>query len=479
MFKGLRLRLTLLYALAAMTLVAMVGAGAYFIVLRYFWRVTDLALQHKMAHELRTINAPIPAALQLADRDWSLVRGELDFLPQPISSGRSPEKQKDDDDEHDDDHNKKPQQTVAPTPVLVSLDSAELASIYVLPLDASGNTLLEAAISPTSIQADLEALQAALRYGSDVRTIQSTNQQTIRLLTYRVDISNGPAALQLGRELSDQQSVLNQLTVGLLSLGALSMVLLGGASWWLAGRALKPSQQAWERQQRFIASASHELRAPLTLMRASAEVALRELSDTDSDQHMLLSDILDESDHMRRLVDDLLILSRIDNGNLPLTIETVDLHAILTQIQRQAARLGDERSIQIELAPVSGHVQADPERLRQVLLILLDNALRYTPAGGSIQIAAIPQGHMWQLQISDTGYGINPQDLPHIFERFYRADAARGREGGNAGLGLSIAQGLITHMGGQISAHSRPGQGTSIWFTLPAVAASGVYKSRK
>ena len=468
-FRGLRIRLTLLYALAAMVLVALVGAGAYFIVVRYFWRVTDLALQHKMVHELRSLNAPIPVVLQSADRDWSLVRGELDFLPPPANLKGSTETQKDDDHEDDhDDHDDKRQPTPLPTAVLTTPDSAELASIYVLPLDSAGHVLLNVNIDSSSIQADLPALQAALVDGSDVRPVRNSSGQTLRILTFRVDARHGPAALQLGRELSDQQGVLSQLMLGLLSLGTLSMVLLGGASWWLAGRALRPSQQAWERQQRFIASASHELRAPLTLMRASAEVALRERSADDADQQLLLRDILDESDHMRRLVDDLLMLSRLDSGNLPLNITAVELGPLLSQIQRQVARLGDERSIQVECDGVDGQVQADPERLRQVLLILLDNALRYTPTGGHIHMSARALGHMWQLEVRDTGSGIAPEDLPHIFERFYRADMARGREGGNAGLGLSIAQALISHMGGQISAQSTSGKGTSILLSLPA-----------
>lgn len=469
MFKGVRIRLTLLYALAAMALVALVGAGAYFVVVRYFSRVTDLALQHKMAHELRAINAPIPAALQPADRDWSLVRGELDLLPPPSKSNGT--KDGSEDDEHDQDDKQQDtssSQTRLPSPALTAIDSAELASIYVLPLDAAGNLLLESRLVPAAIQPDLAALRVALAQGSDFRTVTSAEGQTLRLLTYRVDSKQGPAALQLGRELSDQQSVLSQLTVGLLSLGMLSMLLVGMASWWLAGRALRPSQQAWERQQRFIASASHELRTPLTLMRASAEVALRDVPAANSDQRMLLHDILDESDHMRRLVDDLLTLSRLDSGNLPLTSTAVDLQPLLSQIQRQLARLGDERGVRIELEPVSGHVQADTERLRQVLLILLDNALRHTPAGGKITISAIQQGSMWQLGVHDTGTGIAAEDLPHIFERFYRADAARGRDTGNAGLGLSIAQGLITLMGGQIRAQSSPGAGTSISIILPS-----------
>lgn len=469
MFRGLRLRLMLVYALAAMALVALVGAGAYFVVARYFWRVTDLALQHKMTHELHALNAPIPVDLQSADRDWSLLRGELDLLPQRPAPGQK--RDDDEDSEHNKDRNDDRSASNSVTGVSNAIDAAELASIYVLALDSSGHVLLDPGMSSASIasiQPDLAALRIALEQGSDIRTVRSADGQMLRLLTYRIDLRSGPAALQLGRELSDQQSVLSQLTLGLLGLGALSMLLVGSASWWLAGRAIQPAQQAWERQQRFIASASHELRTPLTLMRASAEVALRGLPDTDSDQHMLLNDILDENDHMRRMVDDLLILSRLDSGNLPLNTMPVALEPLLSQIQRQVARLANERSILIEREPVDGQVQADPERLRQVLLIILDNALRYTPAGGTIHISAHPQGAMWQIQVRDTGSGIAAEHLPHIFERFYRVDAARSRETGNAGLGLSIAKGLISLMGGQISAQSSPTQGTTISFTLPS-----------
>jgi Signal transduction histidine kinase len=131
-----------------------------------------------------------------------------------------------------------------------------------------------------------------------------------------------------------------------IALGTFSMALVGATSWRLAGRALRPAQEAWERQQRFIASASHELRAPLTLIRASAEVALRDLPPDESDQRALLHDVLAESDHMRRLVDDLLTLTRLDSGQLTLTKETIDLTALLggsSRVDLQACKLGTGR----------------------------------------------------------------------------------------------------------------------------------------
>jgi signal transduction histidine kinase len=516
MFKSLRLRLTLLYTLAALALVALVGGGAYLVVARYFRGVTDLALQHKMAHEFHALAAPIPPELAPADRDWSIVRGELGLLTQPRAvsglsqeeavaiavaamGGAMPEQVElreddgqwvyrvrfaggaeveverasgrirgvEDDDEHEEERDPSSAQAPTAAPVAPAYD-AELAAIFVLPLDSAGRALFDPNPYAPPLAPDTAALRVALADGSDLRTVTAPDGRHVRLLTYRLTRDDGPAALQLGRVLSDQERVLAQLTAGLLALASLSMALVGGASWWLAGRSLRPAQAAWERQQRFIASASHELRAPLTLIRASAEVALRETAAAAADQRQLLGDVLAESDHMRRLVDDLLTLSRLDSGQLPLQLEAVALDTLLAELQRQAARLGAERGVAVELGPVAGIVRADGDRLRQLLLILLDNALRHTPPGGRVTLKAELLRRDVRVSVADTGCGIAPEHLPHIFERFYRADPARGRAGGNAGLGLSIARGLVEAMGGQIGASSTPGQGTTIWLVLPA-----------
>jgi signal transduction histidine kinase len=458
-FSGLRLRLTLLYALAALVFVLLIGSGAYLLVARYFSNVTDLALRHKMAHEFHALGAPLPPDLEHADRDWSIIRREVVAIPfVPPEPTRERREREETAYEEDDER---------PRSLTTPVDAAELAAIAVLPLDASGRLLFNPNNLDLPLNPDQEAFQTALAKGSDLRTITLDDGRRARLLTYRLTRPDGPAALQLVRELSDQEQVLKQLLVGLIALGTFSMALVGATSWRLAGRALRPAQEAWERQQRFIASASHELRAPLTLIRASAEVALRDLPPDESDQRALLHDVLAESDHMRRLVDDLLTLTRLDSGQLTLTKETVDLTALLASIQRQAARLGEQRGVAVELADVGGLVQADTERLQQVLLIALDNALRYTPAGGRITLAATPTERTVQIRVADTGCGIAPEHLPHIFERFYRADPARGRENGNAGLGLSIAKGLVEAMRGRITVESTVGVGTTVVISLP------------
>lgn len=476
MLRGLRLRLTLLYLLAALALIALVGVGTYYLVDRYFQTTTDQALQHKMVGELRQLGAPIPDYLAEADRTWTTARTSV-FPPAPTPIRVEEHEDGKHNGDGDDDDAPRTPSTSAPTPAPPAegdtddLYNSELAAIVVLPLDATGQVVVGANAAPPPLAADQAAAQAALAAGSDWRTVRLSNGTRVRLLTQRLPSGGGAAALQLGRPLADQDRVLGQLLLGLAGLGAVSAVLLGIGSWALAGRALRPAQAAWTRQQAFVANASHELRAPLTLLRASAEVAQRGLPPADQDRRALLDDVMQEADYMTRLVEDLLLLSRLDAGRLQLERNVIPLHAILADVQRQMGRLAVERGVQVVVESASGTVQADPTRLRQVLLIVLDNALRHTPAGGSIRLTAGPQGHAVQISVADTGSGIAPEHLAHVFERFYQAHQARGGPDGGTGLGLAIAKGLIEAQHGRIAISSQVGQGTHVTLTLPAAPA--------
>lgn len=469
MFRGLRLRLTLLYILAALALITLVGGGTYWLIDYYFQTTTDLGLQHKMAHEFRLLGAPVPPELAAADLDWYANRAFL--LPSPKPSPSSDRHNLSGEREQDHDHTEEYRNTLGSEFVEAYYDS-ELAGIFVLPLNADGQLLFDPNPYTPPFEPDLEAVAAANTHGTDWRTVQLDNNTRVRLLTYRLTRSDGPALLQLGRTLADQDRVLNQLLLGLLGLGGISAVLLGAGSWWLAGRALGPAQQAWSQQQAFIANASHELRTPLTLLRASTEVALRGLPAADTDRRELLGDVLQECDHMTHLVEDLLLLSRLDAGRLKLEREVISLPNLLEDVQRQVGRLARERGVHISINAAQGVVRGDSTRLRQVLLILLDNALRYTPHGGSICLEARPQGRQVQIAVIDTGSGIAPEHVPHVFERFYRPDSARSSASGGSGLGLSIARALIQAQQGQISIDSRLGEGTRVTLALPAAEAT-------
>lgn len=472
MFRGLRLRLTLLYLMAAMALVALVGGSAYRLLSYYFETTTDLALQHRMAEEFRRLDAPLPPELAAGDRAWyaSLEHG----LPWPAVRPTGVRSRREEDEDH------------LPSPRLrhpsplgrgdggegAGADepyAGELAAIFVLPLGPRGDLLFNPNPYALPISPDPQAVSTALAQGSDWRTVTLPSGDRVRLLTYRLTRGDGPTLMQVGRMLGDQDRVLGQLLIGLLALGGASTVLLGAGSWWLAGRSLQPLQQAWEQQQTFVANASHELRTPLTLVRASAEVARRGLS-ADDERRGLLDDVLQECDHMGRLVEDLLLLSRLDAGRLSLDRKAISVSDLFADVQRQMGRLAEERGVRLVVGDASGTVWGDPTRLWQVLLILLDNALRYTPAGGSIRLEARPQGRMVQITVADTGSGIAPEHLPHVFDRFYRADSARGSDTGGSGLGLAIARGLVEAQQGRIRLESQVGEGSRVTLTLPRVA---------
>ncbi|MBX6770311.1 MAG: histidine kinase [Chloroflexi bacterium] len=441
MLSALRLRLTALYLFAGLVLVAAVGGSAYGMLRFYFDATTDLALRHELARQLRLGRLPVPADIAAADLLWS--------SDPPIARTER-------DDDHDERHSGG------------SLLDRELAAIYVLTLDAQGQVIAGPESTPPPVAPDQAAVSAARQNGSDIRTIRLSTGLPVRLLTYRVDHPGGPAFLQLGRLIVDQDRILRDMVAGLLGLGAVSTVVLTGISWLLAGRSIRPAREAWERQLAFIASAGHELRAPLTLLRATAEVALRELPPHEVEQRSLWTDVIRDCDHLTRLVADLLLLSRLDAGRLPLALAPIPLAPLFADLARQVRRLADERTIRLVIEPSDAVVIADAERLRQILLILLDNALRHTPAGGEIRLTARPHDRVVGLVVADTGEGIPPEHLPRVFDRFYVVDGARRR--GGSGLGLAIAKSLVEAQHGTIVITSQVGRGTRVEVTLPRAA---------
>jgi signal transduction histidine kinase len=288
----------------------------------------------------------------------------------------------------------------------------------------------------------------------------------VRLLTYRTDHPHGPVLLQVGRTLTEDDRVLRSFEIGMLALGAVSVILLGMGSWWLSGRSLLPAQMAWDRQQAFVSNASHELRTPLTLIRASAEVALR--GAPQGEQAELLKDIVGEADYMNRLVEDLLLLTRVDTRRLLLKRERIELPELLEEMRRKMQRLADEKGIRLQVGEVHGAVWGDQMRIQQVLLILLDNALRFTPAGGSIWLETSSRRKMQQIIVRDNGEGIPAEHLPHVFERFYQANPTGEGPARSNGLGLSIAKGIIESMGGQMVIESQVGKETRVIVELHA-----------
>jgi two-component system OmpR family sensor kinase len=224
-------------------------------------------------------------------------------------------------------------------------------------------------------------------------------------------------------------------------------------------------------QRRFIADASHELRTPLTSLEGLSEMLLigADRGDPSTIQRIARA-MHGELGRLGRLVADLLTLSRLDSP-ASLTFTSVEAGKLLDEVAEQVAPLAAARQIRLEVAhegPIP--VRADSDRLKQVLLNLVDNALRYTPAEGTVRLLAAldPAGTTARLQVQDTGPGIAPAHLPHIFDRFYRGDPSRARASGNTGLGLAIARGIVEAHGGTIEAQPGPAGGTAFTIVLPA-----------
>ena len=259
----------------------------------------------------------------------------------------------------------------------------------------------------------------------------------------------------------------------LTGLGALVLAAAGGL--YMSRRAMRPVQEAFGRQRTFIADASHELKTPLTLIRADAEVLSRGLEDPDDamDNRELVDDLLGETDRMSAILSDLLLLARLDADKVSVSHEPFDLALVISESsERFAARaVAEGKNLQVEH---SGKLPArgDAQRTGQILAALLDNALRFTPPEGTITVEGHVTNKRIESTVTDTGPGIPPESLDRIFERFYRADThstarARGPSGGGTGLGLSIARDLARAQGGELIAVNAPDGGARFTLTLP------------
>lgn len=226
--------------------------------------------------------------------------------------------------------------------------------------------------------------------------------------------------------------------------------------------------ETYQAQQRFVSAASHELRAPLTVIQANLELLQRgdgRLSPGDREQAVREAHL--EANRLARLVADLLVLARADAG-VPLRREPVELDRVLLDVLGEARHLARGHRLEVgQLEPRT--VSGDPDRLKQLLLILVDNAIRYTPPGGRVVVGMRHSGgDVVEIVVRDSGVGISGKDLPRVFERFYRADPARSRDPGGTGLGLPIARWIVAEHSGTVELTSVEGQGTTATLRLPA-----------
>ncbi|MEW5706945.1 MAG: ATP-binding protein [Actinomycetota bacterium] len=257
----------------------------------------------------------------------------------------------------------------------------------------------------------------------------------------------------------------NRLQSELLLIDGAIIFLVGGLGFWLAGKTLQPIKESLDIQKRFIADASHELRTPLAIMKTSLEVALK---DARGESSGLLSSNLEEVERMNRIVEDLLVLSRIDNKQEHLTFSATNVSELILKCIRKMSTYAGRRSISITQEIEPGlFILADADKLQQAILNVVKNAIDYSNDGETIAVNLKRAGTHAIITVTDNGLGISPDDLPHVFDRFYRADKSRSRKHCGSGLGLSIAQWIIHEHRGDIVLQSSPGKGTTTTILLP------------
>jgi len=226
-------------------------------------------------------------------------------------------------------------------------------------------------------------------------------------------------------------------------------------------------------RRELTANVSHELRTPLTSIKGFAETLLEGAMSDEATCRRFLTIIDGEADRLVKLVDDLLALSRLESKGVTLELAQVDLNQLVAQTVDKLRPLAEDSQLLIGHSGSSGVVViADADRLEVVLTNLIDNALKYTPPGGRVEVEVLPTDHDVTVTVTDSGRGIPPDDLPHVFERFYRADRSRTRRSGGTGLGLAIAKHIVEAHGGTIAVRSRLDEGTTFLFTLPRNGAA-------
>jgi signal transduction histidine kinase len=320
---------------------------------------------------------------------------------------------------------------------------------------------------------------AAARQSSDGRDVWSgtldigTNSVPVRILTQRVTYqADGETYfLQALQDRSTEVDTLNGLLMVLVVGGAIVVLVAIGFGWVYARRALVPIREslgtqrtALRRQREFAADASHELRTPLTVIRASVEYLRRHASQPVAEVGDALSDIDAEVSNLTGLVEDLLLLARSDSGAISLERVPIHLDDVAADAAAALAQPAAAAGVRVEVDPEPTPAVGDPARLRQLVMILVDNAIRHSPRGGAVRVVVRPAGEAGTVAVEDAGPGVRLEDRQHVFDRFWRAP---GAPAGGTGLGLAIAKWITEHHDGRIAVGDSTAGGARFEVTIP------------
>lgn len=312
-----------------------------------------------------------------------------------------------------------------------------------------------------------EAARGAVRSGHDYTNLDAPDHRELRLYAERFTGASGAAyiaAVMADRgELEDEYaSLIEAFAVAALA----GLALIAGGGYVLVRKSTAPAERSMDQMRRFVADAAHELRTPITVLRTRAEVALAQPRDPDRDAATLAA-IERETARLGGIAGDLLTLARADAGDRPLGRQPVYLDDAAAGAVDAAQALAHAKQVALAVGSFDeARVIGDPDLIRRLLLIVLDNAIKFTPAGGAVRLDVSTADGQATAVVTDTGIGIAPEQLPHVFERFYRGDPAR-RQADGAGLGLAIARWIADAHGARIDIASQVGAGTRVTLTFP------------
>ncbi len=462
----IRWRLTLWFSLILFTILTLAGALLYTILENYLYNAVDnnLKIYSEQVHGMFLFNQ------DLQPMDFNMIHSGLP----PVNEFASP-------------------------------------GIYIQIIDASGNIVVKSdnlirqtlPISPSLIA---EGFGTAAR----IETVDAGDNASVRIMATPLFLKNRTLLLEIGQSLRPIEITMNNVRLALLggvALALLVSVMLGA---FLVQRVLAPVEQItrtassigvssdlsrrvgytgpadeigrlamtfdlmierlnrfFESQKNFIADSSHELRTPLTVIRGNTDLLERNISEADRRES--LRAIKAESNRMSTILGDLLLLAEIESGQTE-PQENVSLKGIvLDEVKRAQPLASNHKIVTGRLEDIS--IVGDSYRLKQLLGNLVNNAIKYTPEGGTITLSLFRENDWARLEVSDTGIGIPAEHLPHIFDRFYRVDKARSRAGGGTGLGLAIVKGIAEQYGGKVSVASEPGKGSTFTVRLKTWAS--------
>jgi len=303
------------------------------------------------------------------------------------------------------------------------------------------------------------------------QSVSSEFQRRLSIIETRLELQQRGFHLPPNRDsffLEDLRLARRQVAFVLVYTNGVIFIFSAIAGYFLAGKTLSPIEAAMEDQKRFIADASHELKTPLTVLQTSTEVTLRTKKLSLSQAKHALRQNLEEIEKLKYLTNSLLSLTHYEQNGSHLTFQSTNLKSLVQKVIKQFTPLTQDKTIHLKtnLKPVT--LAVHPESIEKALSILLDNALKYTPPKGTITVTLKKSKKSALISVSDTGIGISKHDLPHIFERFYRADTSRSKFSADGfGLGLSMAKRIVELHHGTIQTKSQPGRGATFTIRLP------------